>query len=255
MWGADKTEAVFGLINTIKKIVDDQEGKLVVFVGFARFPGTTKAGAATIIFYDGPEAEARGLLKPLFDLGPMADKAGVRKLASTTQEAIGMGGPPTHQQFSTSAIQLRDLSKDLPIARGMIEGLDALHDKYGIAVAPSKVIIELRSYKQSSSVPTTATAVGNREPVTMAVFEGQFNTDITKEVIREEIVAVMDKARAQLKENHPGKKPSNVTNIGTGTEKLEDIFGENLPKLRELKRRYDPGFIFNKWYPIPPAEA
>ena len=39
-------------------------------------------------------------------------------------------------------------------------------------------------------------------------------------------------------------------NIGSGDEKLQSMFGENLPRLKELKRLYDPGCIFDKWYPI-----
>jgi hypothetical protein len=41
-----------------------------------------------------------------------------------------------------------------------------------------------------------------------------------------------------------------------GDEKTEQVFGaEKMPKLRELKRKYDPEFVFHRWFPIVPAEA
>lgn len=43
-------------------------------------------------------------------------------------------------------------------------------------------------------------------------------------------------------------------NYSSGLEKVNNVFGENLPRLRNLKRRYDPDFIYDKWDPIPPSD-
>jgi hypothetical protein len=40
-----------------------------------------------------------------------------------------------------------------------------------------------------------------------------------------------------------------------GDEKTALVFGEKLPKLRALKRKYDPELVFKKWFPIVPADA
>jgi len=36
-------------------------------------------------------------------------------------------------------------------------------------------------------------------------------------------------------------------------EKSKLVFAENYPRLQEIKKRYDPTNIFNKWFPITPA--
>ena len=36
-------------------------------------------------------------------------------------------------------------------------------------------------------------------------------------------------------------------------DKAGVVFGENYPRLREVKKVYDPDGVFNKWYPIAPA--
>ena len=35
--------------------------------------------------------------------------------------------------------------------------------------------------------------------------------------------------------------------------KAEALFGENYSRLQELKKKYDPENIFNKWFAITPA--
>lgn len=33
------------------------------------------------------------------------------------------------------------------------------------------------------------------------------------------------------------------------------VFGPNYKRLREVKRKYDPENVWNRWYPIEPAES
>lgn len=42
-------------------------------------------------------------------------------------------------------------------------------------------------------------------------------------------------------------------NVSSGIEKSMSVYGNNLPKLRELKAKFDPHSMWNKWYPIEPA--
>ena len=35
--------------------------------------------------------------------------------------------------------------------------------------------------------------------------------------------------------------------------KAKAAFGEAYPKLQQIKKKYDPELVFNRWYPIIPA--
>jgi FAD/FMN-containing dehydrogenase len=47
--------------------------------------------------------------------------------------------------------------------------------------------------------------------------------------------------------------PSIFSNEVLSEEKAKTMFGENHVRLQELKKRYDPGLVFNKWYAIKPS--
>ena len=40
---------------------------------------------------------------------------------------------------------------------------------------------------------------------------------------------------------------------GIVKNKAEGLFGKNYPRLQELKKKYDPENIFNKWFAITPS--
>ena len=37
--------------------------------------------------------------------------------------------------------------------------------------------------------------------------------------------------------------------------KSKTLFGENYTRLQELKERYDPANVFNKWFAVAPSSA
>lgn len=137
----------------------------------------------------------------------------------------------------------------------LVDDYDAFMTKYGDAVAPSKIVMEIRSYTKSSSVSVSAMAFALRRSAIMAALEAQYDASVSDTEMREEVKKITDKARDIIRKKglYPEGTATFNANIATGNEKVADMFGENLPKLRELKKKYDPKFVFNKWYPIAPA--
>lgn len=201
-------------------------------------------------FYDGPESTARQLLSPLLALNPIADKAKMHKYAECTQDSPEVLGPLTHQHYSTSSIPL-PLNWDISLVAGIVKDFEDFHSRYGAVVAPSKIAIEIRSYAKSASVAAGATALRARAPGSACMLEAQHDGTVGNEVMRDEIRRITEKVRRGIE----GKRSRfSNPNFATGRERVDDVFGGNVGKLREAKLKFDPDFVFRKWFPINPAE-
>jgi hypothetical protein len=251
----DKTKPFLELTHTLKNTVDSADGKLAIFIAWAKIPAMPAVHPFCLVFYDGPEDEARKLLEPLYALGPVAAMATMKTYAECTMPSPEIIGPLTHQRYATSNAQMFN-PLDTDIVQGLVDDLAVFFDKYGDAIGPSKVALEFRHHAKSSSVPVTGTALASRAPDQVwTVIEAQYDASVSDAVMRAEVKTMSDKIKDSLRKKYPDRGAFFNANIASGTEKVSDMFGENLPKLRELKRKYDPNFVFNKWYPIPPAEA
>lgn len=250
----DQTRQFLEKADEIKEIVDANDGKLGVFFAFMKPPGSPKPAPLALIFYDGPAEEGKALVKPLYDLSPVADMTAVVPYASITAPSPLVDGPPTHQRYATSNLQTF-FPLDVDMWLNLVDDYDAFMTKYGDAVAPSKIVMEIRSYGKSSSVPVGAMAYALRRPAVMGALEAQYDISVDDSVMRQEVKAISDRVRDVIRKKgqYPEGTATFNANISTGMEKITDMFGENLPKLKELKKKYDPNFVFNKWYPIPPG--
>ena len=46
-----------------------------------------------------------------------------------------------------------------------------------------------------------------------------------------------------------------VANSPMKANRAKDLFREHYPKLQQIKRKYDPDMVFNKWFVVEPATA
>lgn len=255
VFNPDQTKQFLQSADQIKEIVEaQQKGDLAVFFAFGKLPGVPKTCPLALIFYDGPAEKAKSLLQPLYDLGPVHDMTQTVPYIETTAPSPLKDGPPTHQCYASSNFQ-NFFPLDVDVWLTVVEEFSAFMEKYGDAVARSKIILEIRSYARTSSVPVSAMAYPLRQPAIMAAIEAQYDRSVSDTLMREEIKIITGKARDAIRKK--GFYPEGIAmynaNISSGTEKSVEMFGQNLPKLRELKKKYDPNFVFNKWYPIAPA--
>ena len=160
----------------------------------------------------------------------------------------------TKETYVTGTGVVLPTSLDIDVIETAANDLDELMKKYGAPAANSRCIIELRSYRRSSVVDSSATAYWSRASGHFLALEVSFNESGPLKDIRSDTKALMDKVRATVKSRNPGAGELFNANLGGGMDKAQEMFGGNYPKLRELKKKYDPGFVFDKWYPIQPAE-
>lgn len=162
--------------------------------------------------------------------------------------------PPTHQNYSTTNV-LMPHPLNISVRESLVQEFDNFLNKYGDAVAPSTIVLEMRSYKVSASIPPSATALAAREKKIAMIMEVQYdNSHVPHVVTRQEVKRMMGKVKEAVKAQVSSGNFANA-DLADGTERVQDMFRENFARLRGIKRMFDPGFIFNKWYPIPPADV
>lgn len=236
----------------MKKLTDMAGGKLTITLAFLRLPGSSVPQPLTLIFYDGPEEAAKELLAPVYELGPIADMAQMREYHTITDPNPLVDGPPSHQNYAASNITLWS-EDDGDILEELVKDFCAFMEKFGDAVSPSKLIAEIRSHAVTSSVPIASMAFAGRRPRIFSAIEGQHDSSVSNALIHQEVKAMSDKANASIRKKYPTTSLVFNANIGSGKEKLIEMFGENLPRMREVKQKYDPNFVFNKWFAVAPV--
>lgn len=124
----------------------------------------------------------------------------------------------------------------------------------------SKFILDLRNYQKAASVPIEAMAYAGRFDVAWIIPDLQWDDPSMDATMRKEVTGITAHIRGKLQKRRdsvagaPGDVTAIYPNISAGgEEKAKSVFGSNLPRLQQIKARYDPEFLWNKWFPIAPA--
>lgn len=237
--------------------IEPSGGKFQLYAGVIKPPGADAMCPIYLIYYNGPEEEGRAYAAPLLALEPMHGEPSMINYAATTGIHKQLEAGNAHHRCTNSTVQL-DLPIDVDIIMALVDDFSAFMAKYPERARPSKLAIELRSFGVTGAVPVSAMAYASRHKLVNVVMEAQYDQPELDGVMREEVKNMIMKARSSTAEKRKLQGKSEVlvnANFSSGSEKVNAVFGENLPRLKEIKRKYDPDFIFNKWYPIPPLEA
>jgi len=199
-------------------------------LAFARLPGQPKVHTSMMIFYDGLEKEAKKFLEPVVALDSFMNQTAMKSYTKVTDPTPPMNS--NHNRVSTTTATLVS-HVDAKVIHTLIEDLDAFLNKYGNAVTPSKVIIELRSYRISAAIDPAATAYRSRAETIFMMIEADYDDLVSNEVMRAEIKAIADKVKAAKKQRDPKSEDAFNFNATGGVEKVKDAYGDNYPRLRE----------------------
>jgi FAD/FMN-containing dehydrogenase len=158
------------------------------------------------------------------------------------------------------ATALRHLT--VPILRATFDAYVEFTNHVGPHSAQSACVFEYVPLQKIKSVPGDATAYNNRGDWLNVIILPTWGTRTEFDAYGKEwVYKLLDKfiALEKLDETVPEGKEvvckKGYFNASMGDEKVSVVFGENYPRLRELKRKYDPDCVFKKWFPITPAEA
>ncbi|KAF3907141.1 hypothetical protein ABW21_db0205284 [Orbilia brochopaga] len=265
MFPPNKLDDVIGLFNTIHlDYIMKSNGKFAANGFFAIRDGIIMPGFLT--YYDGPEEEAKKFVKPLEDLGPISPPSGGRMVphsASTDWKQFATMFPPQFNRIVGTSTQVA-----YPVSPVVLKKtLELFQQKvalYPENLGVSKLILDLRDYTKIASVPLDATAYANRRTGMLIAVDFIWDDSKLDEIMMAEAKDFIGTIRQTIKETN---EQNGITDVGghvaattlyplltDGEEKLASVFGPNLQRMRELKRKYDPDVMWDKWYPVDPAE-
>ncbi|KIM46256.1 hypothetical protein M413DRAFT_441337 [Hebeloma cylindrosporum] len=211
-------------------------------------------------FFNGPESEGREKFKPFLDIGPLADMSkeipfeevnGLQNSMAAHGRGVYQKGVG-HKHFHYPSIaKAHEKLQELIKTTGSYQGA---------------ILYEYFPLHKVNSVSRDATAF-QRELVPNALViltwdhkagdcsgqARQLANELASIVVGVEPDITPSEALGYSNYDPEGAFTENGKISAKAIEKAKHIFGDNYQRLQEIKKRYDPDNIFNKWFPIIPA--
>ncbi|KAH8102177.1 hypothetical protein BXZ70DRAFT_1016565 [Cristinia sonorae] len=220
-----------------------------IYVFLGRAPPDGHPVIITNLVYHGTEAEGRERHKAFFDVGPVVDHA--KEIPYEALNGLQNDFVPHGQNYFLKAVRL---------SRPSLEMTQSNFDK----------VLELSNFEELN-VMLAFEYVSHAKVNSVSVDETPYRRDLPgnamilvtwKDDDPKKLQAAREAAHALAKITPEGTAYGNFT--GPDSEALpaegaipgdrsQAYFSGAYPKLQALKKKYDPGMVFNKWYPITPA--
>jgi len=216
----------------------------------------------TMVFYNGSEEEGRAKFKWLHDLEPIVDKSKTveyQELNSLINYIF-----PYDKGTLFHAVTFRHI--DLPTIQKAFDRLIEVR-KEGKLTEPA-ILYQFHHCAAVNAVPTSATAFRRKDAthtldVLLSFRWDQSTGDHTAYArsVLSELEKILGSGQIGLNEHDKlgyGNHDADSALVMKSEDQLHKkdasvVFGENYPKLQEIKRKYDPSNVFNKWFSITPA--
>ncbi|KAF8592488.1 FAD-binding domain-containing protein [Ramaria rubella] len=234
--------------------IGEKEGAMLVL---SRGPGPDRQPAVVMmLFYNGSEEEGRANFKHFYDLGPVADFA-----SEVPYENLN-GLQNQNLVHGRNAYMASDfISYDHEVFE-YVTSASSVHPTHS-TLPPFDVLVgyEFMPLGKICAVPADAMAYRSRGPqpnVALLVFWDKEEQDGSglqhaRGFCKELAKVIEATEERQPYENENEGYGNYVSDISSMEGKALKLWGKNYSRLQKIKREYDPGVVFNRWFPIQPA--
>jgi FAD/FMN-containing dehydrogenase len=233
-WGSRDWDSLSELLSVWQKLApsaDDRFGS--TFEAFARTNGSI---ASAGIFIGSEEEQLRQLLLPLLRIGTPKVMIQTMSYLDAWLHFAPPDDPPQQRKFSSVWIYHALPSETLETVRNFLAN----------ASNPQANIWCLSWGGAVSRIPTAATAFFHRK----AQFYMEWDSSWRNETEEKEAIAWIEQFRGALQ---PYVMGSYINVPDRSIADLHTYYGDNLTRLRQIKRQYDPENVFSFEQSIPPA--
>ncbi|KAI1491636.1 hypothetical protein F5X96DRAFT_454126 [Biscogniauxia mediterranea] len=239
VFGLEKLPDVVAFANHVH---EHHDGRQYLRFGCASGAAPTREPAIVcVVFFNGAQADAEAYFKPLLDAGPSANTAKMRPWDEVNGAAASPPGASRKIQGSANFVMPLD-----------VKDVQATFDTF-FAFAREKnlhegsaVTWEVVPYDKVRELDGAATAFPARREMYQISTVFQWDDRAMDKEVREFNAALV----GTLKSTGIGSGVQGYNNYDGIKLTPEEAYGENLERLREVKKKYDPTNVFSKWHPI-----
>jgi FAD/FMN-containing dehydrogenase len=236
-----------------------------MLIAFSAPPPQNAPVVLTMLFYNGPEATGKEFFADLFALGPIANMTAMMPYAQLNSQLNHAAGFDGRKQFGGGAFKL---PLDAEFVVGLHEEFNAFVSKHE-RVGESMMLWEVIPYHKIMGVKNGEMAFANRgdyynlavqlkwlvflpHPLYYFTFLSLHHSDnvcrydsALDDEIRSFSRSLLKKASETAAKTSKDDGVGQYGNYATADVEANDIFGENVKKLEDLKHKYDPQNLFS----------
>ncbi|RAL00843.1 FAD-binding oxidoreductase [Aspergillus ibericus CBS 121593] len=240
----DKLPTIIEFANRFDEQQDPNSG---FFFGFTTWRPAGQTVVLTMLFYNGTHSEAAAFFAPILSQPSLVNRAGMMSYSELNAMANvdpvpegrkSIGGTNIMPPFNTSLV------------RELWDQFDHAMKAYP-RMEDSVLVFEMLPYSKVVQVPVEETACANRGPyynVGWVLCWHDPDLDAKMHALQRHMVSKIQEAQQGSTDEHVAAH----ANFAGHEISAQSLFGDNLPRLQEIKRKYDPQNVFRKWHDLVP---
>ncbi|KAF8860484.1 FAD-binding domain-containing protein [Acephala macrosclerotiorum] len=239
-------EVIVKFANEFSDRNDPDAGLVIGIVSPPMVPGFA---IVLTCFYNGPEEKALSVFGPMAEQGPIINNTKMIPYVKVN-EMLNHLMEPGGCKLSKGASFMTPLS--VSFLRILMSGLEDLHLEAGPEAKRSLYNLEIYSPDKWCQVPRASTAFAKRARHMNAMIAPFWSNRAKDNICRQWAARMATTISDELRKTHveEGDKIREYGNYDCLMATSRDVFGDNYPRLVELKAVYDPTNVFRRSYDL-----